>query len=255
MEHGHHESIAAFFTPDTPIAGTPQTLGEDVVRHMHVRRLVVGASVRLLDGAGHVASGTLARLGKHQAVVDVQEVVSVAPLPAVHLCVPIADRDRMLLLAEKSVELGASSWRPVLWRRSRSVSPRGEGITFVSRLRARMASALVQSGSAWMPTVYPEATVERAAAAAPAGTRLLLDPGGQPMLSVPLTDCVTLALGPEGGVEDDERDLLVASGFLPVALGGHMLRFESAGIAALVIVRAMLHNSMLSGASRADRME
>ncbi len=255
MEHGRHESVAAFYTPDTPIAGSSQALGEDVVRHMHVRRLTVGASVRLLDGAGHVATGVLARLGKHQAVVDVHEVVIVPPLPAVHLCVPIADRDRMLLLAEKCVELGASSWRPVLWQRSRSVSPRGEGITFVSRLRARMASALVQSGSAWMPTVFPEATVERAAAAAPAGTRLLLDPGGQPMLSVALTECVTLALGPEGGVEDDERDLLVSEGFVPVALGGHVLRFESAGIAALAIVRAMLHASESSGTPRANPTE
>jgi 16S rRNA (uracil1498-N3)-methyltransferase len=34
------------------------------------------------------------------------------------LLAPVADRDRMLWLAEKTVELGLTSWRPVVWRRS-----------------------------------------------------------------------------------------------------------------------------------------
>lgn len=241
MERTRLETIAAFYTPDPLVAGVPHALGEDAAHHMRVRRLVVGARVRLLDGAGAVAQGVIARLGKHQALVDVDEVAAVPALPPVHLGVPIADRERMLLLAEKCVELGASSWRPVLWRRSRSVSPRGEGIAFQGKLRARMVSALAQSEGGWLPDLYPVTTVERLAAATPPGPKLLLDPAGAPILETTLAGgAVTLVAGPEGGIDADEHDLLVAAGFVPVSLAGHILRFETAAIAALAIVRAAL---------------
>ena len=60
------------------------------------------------------------------------------------------------------------------------------------------------------------------------------------MLARPLVAPVTIAVGPEGGVEADERQRFVAAGFAPVSLGGNILRFETAGVAALAIVRTRL---------------
>jgi 16S rRNA (uracil1498-N3)-methyltransferase len=161
-------------------------------------------------------------------------------LPAVHLIVPVADRERMLWLAEKCTELGATSWHPVLWQRSRSVFPRGEGATFRAKIAARMASALEQSGRAWLPDLHSETSVAETAAASRDGIRLLLDPDGEPIATSTLSAPVTIATGPEGGVEADERDALVAAGFRLVTLGDAILRFETAAIAALAIVRARL---------------
>ena len=59
---------------------------------------------------------------------------------------------------------------------------------------------------------------------------------------------LTLALGPEGGLEPAERDALRGAGFVPVSLGDRTLRFETAGLAALAIVRAALTAS--SGGTR-----
>jgi 16S rRNA (uracil1498-N3)-methyltransferase len=103
-----------------------------------------------------------------------------------------------------------------------------------------MLAALAQCEGAWLPALYPDATPERAVAATPEGTRLLLDPDGAPLASVPLDGPVTIALGPEGGFEPDEHERLVAAGFAPVALAGNILRLETAGIAALSVVRSML---------------
>jgi 16S rRNA (uracil1498-N3)-methyltransferase len=87
--------------------------------------------------------------------VEIGEVEDVAPLPEVHLMVPVADRDRMLWLRKKR---GARRHQlaPVLWRRSRSVTPRGEGPMFGAKVRGRMISALEQSGGAHLPQIYPE---------------------------------------------------------------------------------------------------
>ncbi len=209
---------------------------------MRVLRIEAGARVRLADGRGSRGLGTVIRIAKRNATVQVGECEFAPPLPPVHLVVPIADRERMLWLGEKSTELGASSWRPVVFRRSRSVSPRGEGPTFQQRLRARMASALEQSGGAWLPVPFPDATVETCIAAAPEGVRLVLAHGGAPIVSLLEGDSalpITIVLGPEGGLEETELEQFLAAGFRLASLGSSVLRFETAGVAALAVARAV----------------
>lgn len=241
MERHDREGVAAFFVPDEPlVSGASIVLGDGVLHHVRVRRLGVGARVALLDGQGHRADGILVRLSKTAATVEVETVSVEAALPPVHLLVPIADRDRMLWLAEKCAELAATSWRPVLYRRSRSVKPRGEGPTFAQKLRSRMAAAMEQSRGRWLPAMYPEATLPRALGAIPPGERLVLDAGGAPILERRLRAPVTIVVGPEGGFEDEELALLGAAGFQRAALGGNILRFETAAVAALAIARSVL---------------
>jgi 16S rRNA (uracil1498-N3)-methyltransferase len=103
-----------------------------------------------------------------------------------------------------------------------------------------MISALLQSGSGWLPDIFPEATIERAVAAAPLGTRVLLDKQGEPMAGVPMRAPVTIALGPEGGMETSERDAFIGAAFLPVKLSQSTLRFETAGVAGVSIAAASL---------------
>ncbi len=241
------EGVAAgrpnFVTTEPFAVGATCVLDEHAARHMRVLRLDSGAIIGVRDGQGHVGVGQLVRLTKTQASIEISAVDLIAPLPEVHLLVPVADRDRMLWLAEKACELGCTSWRPVLWRRSRSVSPRGEGVAFQQKVMARMTSALAQSEGAWLPQPFPEATLERALLAAPPGDRLVLDPAGAPMVgpaAAALQEPIVLAIGPEGGIEADELDALVAAGFRPVRLGPTILRFETAAVAALAIARTAL---------------
>jgi 16S rRNA (uracil1498-N3)-methyltransferase len=107
-----------------------------------------------------------------------------------------------------------------------------------------MLSALTQSGGAWLPVLYPDATPDRAIASAPSGARWLLDPDGEPVPSVSVTAPLTIAVGPEGGVEPEERTLLTGAGFLPVRIAPLTLRFETAAIAGLAIARAALLGTM-----------
>jgi 16S rRNA (uracil1498-N3)-methyltransferase len=240
VERRDRAAVATFFCAEALHAGRTAILDEGEARHAHVRRVGVGDRVRLLDGAGATAWGAVVRLTKSQGVIDVDRVEQVDPLPTIHLMLPVADRDRMLLLAEKATEFGIASWRPVLWRRSRGVSPRGEGQTFQGRVRARMIGALTQSGGAWLPALYPDAPLERAIAACPPGARWLLDADGDPPPARPLSAPITLAVGPEGGIESDERAALLDAGFVPVKVAPLTLRFETAAIAGLALARAAL---------------
>ncbi len=241
MERRDRAGLAVFVTSEALVAGTTCSLGEEEARHLKVRRIDVGALIGLRNGEGVVAEGTLVRMSKQGAQVDVSHVELVSPPSPVHLLVPVADRDRLLWLAEKATELGCTSWRPVLWKRSRSVSPRGEGVTFQAKVRARMQGAMAQSHGAWMPQLFPEATIDRAIHAAPEGARFVLDVDGEPMCGAPRLaggGTVVIAIGPEGGFETDELEALGEAGFAGVSLGSSILRFETAAVVALGVVRA-----------------
>jgi len=246
VERDDLASVAGFFCGDQPLLpGTTVALGQEAAHHARVRRLEAGERVFVADGVGARGTGRVVKLTKGDIEVSLDDVRRVERLPEIHMIVPIADRDRMLWCAEKCTELGATSWTPILWNRSRSVSPRGEGAAFRDRVRARMRSALIQSHGSWLPEVPDDASTDGAIASAPSsGARLVLDASGQPIGRESLTAPVTIAVGPEGGIEPDELDRFRAARFRPVSLGANVLRFETAAVAALAIVRAALGDSL-----------
>ena len=246
-------TLATFVTSEPFSVGETITLGEREARHIRVLRLAVGARLGLRDGRGALATAVLVRLAKRHAAVTVEHADVCEPPSSVHLLLPVADRDRMIWLAEKATELGASSWRPVLWKRSRSVQPRGEGPIFTRKVAARMEAALEQSRGTWLPIAYPDALPERAIAATPDGLRLLLDLQGVPiarLLNHALAreseagssspPPIVIVVGPEGGLEPNELSELGAAGFRSVSIGRTILRFETAAVAALAVVRSAL---------------
>ena len=241
MERDAGAPVATFLTPTRLASGETATLDDAAAHHARVKRLVAGDVVGLTDGAGRLARGTVVSLrrgGFDVAITRVDEVRRPSPI---HLRVPIGDRDRMLWLAEKATELGITSWQAVHFRRSSSVSPRGEGSAFGEKVRARMASALEQSGGAWMPAILSEARVDELSASVNA-LEMVLDVGGEPLpkiLRLAGTSEPVILFGPEGGIEADEMKLLESHGWRRSRLASTTLRFETAGIAAVAVCRAM----------------
>ena len=232
MERDDLASLAGFFSADQPlVAGVTVLLGQEAAHHARVRRIEAGEPVFVVDGVGARGVGRIVRLTKQDMQVTLEQVHRSPRPPEAHLLVPI----------EKCTELGATSWTPILWNRSRSVSPRGEGSAFRERVRARMRSALVQSHGAWLPDIPDDASIDRVLADPSRNTtRLILDVSGEAIGHAHVAEPVTIAVGPEGGFEAEELRRLHDARFRPVSLGANVLRFETAAVAALAIVRAAL---------------
>ena len=246
MERADRAPVGTFHVPGVWQRAARVELDADAAHHAAVKRLAVGDVVRLSSGDGRRTNGEIAELSKRRLVVQVvDEPIDEAPAPPrVELWAPVGDRDRMLMLAEKCVELGASVWRPIVYNRSRSVTPRGEGDAFREKLKLRQINALEQCGGAWLPELLPEATLDAALSDAGSAGRgsLLLDAQGESVADVvqSLELPVRIAMGPEGGLEESERAKFIRAGWRPASLGANVLRFETAGIAALAIVRSRL---------------
>jgi 16S rRNA (uracil1498-N3)-methyltransferase len=243
VDGGDRPAVATFFVAEAFAPGNTATLDESAAHHVRVKRLQPGDPVRLANGAGLLGSGTIAAVKRAEVLIDVLVVESVQQPAAIHLRLPVADRDRMLWLAEKATELGVASWQAVRFRRSLSVSPRGEGDAFHAKVLARMRSALEQSGGAWLPEMQPDVDVE--SLAVPSNTSpIVLDVVGPPLMTAigeaPEQSSPILLVGPEGGIEQSELASLTHRGWRTASLGSTTLRFETAGIAAIAVMRALV---------------
>lgn len=238
MEH-EHRSVLTLFANQPFSAGASVHLGDDAAHHARVRRVRPGDAIRLLDGAGGMASGLVASITKRTVEVRLDDVKRRPRPTALEVIVPVADRDRMLIAAEKCVELQITAWHPVFFSRSKSVATRGEGEKFHDKVWARMRSALEQSGGAWLPRIHEESDAEAALQTIGASQRrFILDAGGASFHGQPLADETAVAVGPEGGFESAELERAVSLGWTPVSLGSTTLRFETAIIAAVAVIRA-----------------
>lgn len=233
-----HRAVLTLFTHEMLVSGTPIWLDAGASHHVGVRRAKLGDPIRLLDGMGTVGRGSIVDMKKGEVEVHVDAVEHVPRPSALEVIVPVADRDRMLLAAEKCVELQVTSWRPAYFARSRSVSPRGEGDKFRQKVSARMQSALEQSGGAWLPVLQDEVEAEQALEWAQGSTRFILDSDGAPLLSHGMSGSVAMAVGPEGGFQPSELEIAVSLGWVRASVGATTLRFETAIIAAAAVIRA-----------------
>jgi 16S rRNA (uracil1498-N3)-methyltransferase len=243
VDRGDRSAVATFYAKADLVAGARLELDEAAVHHAHVRRMREGEELSLTNGRGAIASARIERISKTLVAVSIGDVTTVPQPPRLRLFVPVADRDRMLWLAEKCTELALSVWQPVMFRRSASVAPRGEGEGFEKKVRARMIAALEQSRGTWLPELLPPIALAEAIVRPndSATDRFLLERGGAPLVRARSMGAVDVMVGPEGGIEREERALIVDEhGWLPTSLGDTTLRFETAGVVAVGILRALL---------------
>jgi len=234
-----------FFVEAIPAGGEVALPPEEAHHALRVLRLRAGDAVELFDGRGGVAAGRIALAERGRAAVEVQSVGPAAPRvgPAVHLAFAVPKGKRLDWLLEKATELGAASLRAVVF--ARSVAG-GEELTPARRRRwqGHCVAAAKQCGLDLLPGIEPTTDVEGLLAAS-SGRLGLLGAASDDARALPDALArrdgrdVVVAVGPEGGLCDDEVERFAAAGFVPVRLGWTVLRTETAAVALLAAVTAL----------------
>ena len=226
--------------PDTDVLTVSGAEGRHAV---DVLRLTAGERVRVGDGHGLVADGTVLAAGPGglQVQVSVRHEVP-APTPTLVLVQALPKGDRGPLAVELATELGVD--RIVPWTAARCVTRWREDRTEkgLAKWRAAARAASKQARRPRLPEVTePMSTRQVCGFLADADLALVLhEQARRPLagLTVPTEGTVVVVVGPEGGLTDGEVVAFRAAGAEPVRLGAEVLRTSTAGAAALAALSA-----------------
>ena len=148
--------------------------------------------------------------------------------------------DKMDLIVQKATELGACRIVPVIMNRCVSRPDRKDISRKLERWNKIAREAGKQSGRCVIPEVSsPVALQDLPRLAGLPGTNVVLweEARGFGPLSFRSShenlSSLGILIGPEGGIEKEEVDLLIEAGFVSLTLGKRILRTETAGLAAI----------------------
>lgn len=231
------------FVPNDLSAESGIVLDKDQSHYLaNVMRLKEGEAVALFNGRDGEWTASLQKVAKSGVAIHVHsQTRPQTPEPDLWLLAAPIKKDRVDLVAEKAAELGVSRLWPVFTRRTVMSRVNTE------RLAANMVEAAEQCERLTIPEMAEPAALDKVLAGWDAERPLLfLDESGagQPIataLAGMAPGKLAVLVGPEGGFDNTERALLARLPFaVPISLGPRILRAETAAIAALSVVQALV---------------
>lgn len=243
-----------FFVPSESLKHQPVTLtGDQAHQVRRVLRLRLGDRVMLLDGHGWACEAMLVALGEADAKFQVVRRWEMEGEPATHITLyqAVLKGERFGWALQKGAEVGVSAFVPIVCERNVV-----DDLDAVEEKRERweriIQEAAEQSGRARLPRLLPAQLFAQAIHATEKTTGVSENP---PLRIIPwegerslrlrdaLAGCnlsqgarIEVFIGPEGGFADEEIDLARRYGIRPVTLGPRILRAETAGIIAAVLI-------------------
>jgi len=225
------------------IGSTATLAGAEAKHAVSVRRMQVGEAIQLTDGKGIRVRGVVISTSSNILELNVSE-ISTEALPALQITLvqALAKGDRDELAIQAATELGVSAIIP--WQAGRSISRWDAAKEAKARPRWQQIvnEAGKQSLRAYWPVVEASLNTASLAKAVPDfDLVLVLDTTATELLgeiALPKAGSVAIVVGPEGGLEPSELELLAQAGAKLVSLGANVLRTSTAGpavIAALTL--------------------
>lgn len=229
----------AFVDADLQV-GTSVTLEGDAFRHIcKVLRARPGDRITLFNGHGGEFIAQLESIEKHQAFarIDSHEPVDRTPALDWELLQAISKGDRMDYTLQKSTELGVRRIVPFIAERSVVKLDTDRAEKRRQHWLGVVRSAAEQCGMNRVPEITSIGNLPDAMNLTQGSTKLLLDPeAGTAIGEVTLENSVTLLIGPEGGLTENEIRQARDAGYQAVRIGPRILRTETAAIVAAAVL-------------------
>lgn len=227
--------LPIFFAKEITVKDTLFTLDEDASRYcIQVLRKKRGDSVLLTDGGGHRFQATIADPDRRKCVVQINERQQL-PANTTRLKVAISftkNSSRIEWFLEKAMEIGIQEIIPLVCERTEKEKFKA------ARFENILVAAMLQSQQWYLPRLHLPMAFEQLVQAEKTAQKFIAHclPGQKQFLGNVLQkgrDAIVL-IGPEGDFTPAEVATALQHHFVPVSLGAHRLRTETAGIVACV---------------------
>jgi 16S rRNA (uracil1498-N3)-methyltransferase len=232
---------------DAPLrSGAEPAIGAAQTHYLrNVLRLKSGDQVLVFNGREGEWRATLGGLRKRAVSLAILERTraQTSPLDLHYLFAPLKHA-RLDYMVQKAVELGVSRLQPILTRHSQVARVN------IDRMKANAIEAAEQCGILTLPEIAPAVTLDQMSAARDP-RRLLIFCDEDAEVADPIAALMphrtagarplAVLVGPEGGFAEHERAALVGlPNVVRISLGPRILRADTAAVAALALVGAML---------------
>lgn len=228
-----------YFLAEDPRSGV---LEGPEAKHASVKRIAPGERIMLIDGQGTQAEIQVTDVtsGRVQGEVVGAELVDKL-LPQVTVVQAIPKGERAELAVDLAVQGGADEIIPWISHRTIARWPANKQAKQVEKWRSQALSSAKQARRAWVPEVRePVTTNQLRDLLADSGALALVlhEDATESIRDVDFAGAeqVVLIVGPEGGIGDDELEVI---GARAVKLGPEVLRTASAAFAALCAIGAL----------------
>jgi 16S rRNA (uracil1498-N3)-methyltransferase len=208
----------------------------------NVLRLAAGAEVLAFNGRDGEWQAAIEGRKRPDGLVILQQTRPQDRLPDLAYVFAPLKHARLDYMVQKAVEMGAAKLQPVLTRFTQASRVNTE------RMRANVVEAAEQCGILSIATVAEPMPLERFLSQRAAGRLLIfcdeaaeLENPIQSLQGARATEGIDVLIGPEGGFAQEERALLLRQPkILRLALGPRIMRADTAAVAALALVQAVL---------------
>ena len=236
-----------FFADRSWVQGDKIRLEGSDVNHMkNVLRMKEGEEVQVSDGTGNAYLCQIEGYEGDQAVLKIREKTEKdTELPSkIWLFQGLPKGDKMELIIQKAVELGAYSVVPVETKRCVVKLDEKKAAKKTARWQQIAESAAKQSKRMLIPEVKKAMSWKEAIAFAKELDVLLIPyelakgmkETREILAAIEPGQSVGIFIGPEGGFEEEEVQAAMEAGAKPVTLGKRILRTETAGMTMLSIL-------------------
>jgi 16S rRNA (uracil1498-N3)-methyltransferase len=239
--------------------GSTITLDEDESHHARrVLRLEPGALVVCFDGGGASWRARIVRYEARRAILDVVEPLPAEPESRPRLCLAIAllKGEKMDLVVQKATELGVSRLVPLVTDFSEVRSDVSKRLTRWRRVALESAKQCERNQ---LPDIGPPVSLKSALDDLAETGVAFVERDGDSLHSFVESfadrapSALTAFIGPEGGWSGSERTAIRSAGVASLSLGRHVLRAETAAIAALAILGFAFENDSNEAAVTPNR--
>ena len=230
---------------DAPLAkGALISLSRDQSNYLgNVLRLKAGETILVFNGREGEWQAAVAGRKRPDSLTVIEQTRSQDHLPDLAYVFAPLKHARLDYMVQKAVEMGASRLQPVLTRFTQVARVNGE------RMRANVIEAAEQCGILSLACVAEPMPLARYLDTRE-GERLLIFCDEKAEVANPLEALgkgrngsrgIDVLVGPEGGFAEEERKILSRQPrILRLSLGSRTLRADTAGVAALALVQAVL---------------
>jgi 16S rRNA (uracil1498-N3)-methyltransferase len=235
---------------DEPFVGRTVLVDGTEAHHLaHVMRAKTGDRVTLFDGAGWEFEAQVQHVGRSDVRLTIVSgsVVNRELLCDLTLAVALPKGDRQRWLVEKAVELGVTRMVPLVTKRGvaqpvpAAVARLERTVIEASKQCGRNRLMHIETARRWNDLIdQTPPNASRLVAHPAAEDANLVGIGSVKSADVvqPAPRRIVVAVGPEGGLTDDEVGGAVGAGWRLVSLGPRILRVETAALAMVAVIAA-----------------